>query len=65
MAALSAVRFNPVLKPFYAQLLARGKKKKVALVAVARKLLTLMVTLLNHGRDFDPDWAAHPARPAT
>jgi len=64
MAALSAVRFNPVLKPFYERLLARGKKKKVALVAVARKLLVLMVTLLTHERDFDPDWATrHAAAP--
>ena len=64
MAALSAVRFNPVLKPFYEQLLARGKKKKVALVAVARKLLVLMVTLLTYERDFDPDWAMrHAATP--
>ncbi|HEX5505039.1 MAG TPA: transposase, partial [Thermomicrobiales bacterium] len=58
MAAVSAVRYNPVLKAFYERLLARGKRKKVALVAAARKLLVLMVTLLQHGRDFDPDWAA-------
>jgi transposase len=64
MAALSAVRFNPVLRPFYERLLARGKKKKVALVAVARKLLVLMVTLLTYERDFDPDWAMrHAATP--
>jgi transposase len=59
MAAVSAVRFNPVLKAFYTRLVARGKRKKVALVAAARKLLVLMVTLLTHGRDFDPDWATH------
>lgn len=64
MAAVTAARCNPVLKPFYDRLLARGKRKKVALVAVARKLLALMVTLLIHGRDFDPDWAApHAAKP--
>jgi transposase len=63
MAAVSAVRFNPVLRAYYARLLARGKPKKVALVAAARKLLVLMVTLLRHGRDFDPSWAAaHPRR---
>jgi transposase len=61
MAALSASRYNPVLKAFYERLLARGKRKKVALVAVARKLLALMVTLLIHQRDFDPDWAANHA----
>lgn len=63
MAAVSAVRYNPALKAFYDRLVARGKRKKVALVAAARKLLVLMVTLLQHGRDFDPDWAAnHPPR---
>jgi transposase len=64
MAAVSAVRCNPPLRAFYERLLARGKRKKVALVAAARKLLALMVTLLTHGRDFDPHWAAtHPRRP--
>lgn len=58
MAAVSAVRYNPVLKTFYDRLVARGKRKKVALVAAARKLLVLMVTLLHHQRDFDPTWAA-------
>ncbi len=60
MAAVTAARCNPILKPFYQRLLARGKGKKVALVAVARKLLALMVTLLMHERDFDPDWATRP-----
>jgi len=34
MSALSAVRANPQLKESYARLIARGKPKKVALVAV-------------------------------
>lgn len=59
MAAVSAARFNPVLKASYDRLLARGKRKKLALVAVARKLLALMVTLLTHQRTFDHDWEAH------
>lgn len=42
MAALSAVRHDPTLKAFYQGLLARGKLKKVALVAAARKLLTIL-----------------------
>lgn len=63
MAAVSAVRFNPVLRAFYERLVARGKPKKVALVAAARKLLVLMVALLTRHRDFDPAWAAtHPRR---
>lgn len=39
MAALVASRFNPVLKPVYQRLIDAGKAKKVALIAVARKLL--------------------------
>lgn len=63
MAAISAARFNPPLKAFYDRLVARGKRKKVALVAVARKLLVLMVTLLQQQRTFDPTWATtHPPR---
>lgn len=59
MAALTACRYNPVLRTFYERLRASGKKPRVALVAVARKLLVVMVTLLIHERDFDPDWAIH------
>lgn len=40
MAAVAASRSNPVLKPFYARLVAAGKAPKVALTAVMRKLLT-------------------------
>ena len=39
MAALTATRCNPVLKPFYRQLRARGKGHRVAITAVMRKLL--------------------------
>jgi len=42
LAAMNAARFNPVLKAFYQRLRAAGKPAKVAFVAVARKLLTLL-----------------------
>ena len=42
MAALTAVRYNPVLKGFYERLVAAGKPKKVALTAAAHKLLTIL-----------------------
>jgi transposase len=51
MAALAASRFNPVIKKFYARLLAKGKKKKVALVACMRKLLTILNCMV---RDNEP-----------
>ena len=56
MAAMTAKRCNPVLKAFYERLLAGGKPKKVALVAVARRLLTIMNAVL---RDKTP-WRAEP-----
>lgn len=42
LAALVGTRFNPVLKAFYAKLLAAGKPKKVALVACMHKLLIIL-----------------------
>jgi len=41
MAALVASRFNPTLKLLYQRLLDTGKAKKLALIAVARKLLNI------------------------
>ena len=46
MAAMVAARFNPILKTFYARLTAAGKPKKAALIAVARKLLTILNAIL-------------------
>ena len=46
MATLVATRFNPQIKAFYVRLLAKGKPKKLALVAAMRKLLTILNTLV-------------------
>jgi transposase len=46
MAALSAIRCNPILRAFYQRLLAAGKPKMVALIAVARKILTILNAML-------------------
>lgn len=46
MAALSASHHNPVLRPFYRRLLAAGKPKMVALIAVARKLLVILNAMI-------------------
>jgi len=48
MAALSAARCNPILKPFYQRLRQAGKHHKVALIATARKLLTTLNYLLQN-----------------
>ena len=42
MAALSASRCNPILRPYYQRLKTAGKHHKVALIATARKLLTTL-----------------------
>jgi transposase len=46
MAVVSAVRSNPVIKIFYAQLRARGKYPKSALTACMRKLLVILNAML-------------------
>lgn len=42
MATISATRFNPVIKAHYQSLCGRGKLKKIALIACARKLLVIL-----------------------
>lgn len=42
MAAVSATRYNATISVMYQRLLAAGKVKKVALIACARKLLTIL-----------------------
>ncbi len=48
-AALVAMRWNAPLKGVYEGLLARGKAKKVALIAVARRLLVILNALVRTG----------------
>jgi transposase len=54
LAALSAIRCNPVLKAFYQHLLAAGKPKMVALIAVARKILTILNAMLRDKKPWQP-----------
>ena len=54
MAALSASRFNVPLKAFFERLKAAGKPHKVALVAVARKLLTILNAMLRDTSAWNP-----------
>jgi transposase len=55
MASLSAARYNPVLRAFYRRLRAAGKRAKVALVAVARKLLVILNAMLRDHRPWSPE----------
>jgi transposase len=56
LATLSAARYNPVIKPFYARLHAAGKPGKVARCAAARKLLHVADAVATTQEDFDPDY---------
>lgn len=49
MATLTAIRWNPVLKPHYQQLIARGRPKKVAIIACMRRLLGILNAILKAG----------------
>ena len=53
-AAVAAIRFCPQMKEFYARLKARGKASKVALVAVARKILVLANALVRTMKTYEP-----------
>lgn len=48
MATLVATRFNPVVHAHYQRLLRAGKRKKLALVACMRKLLTILNAMLRN-----------------
>jgi len=48
MAALSAIRWNPVLRAFYQRLQEKGKPFKVAITACMRKLLTIINTMIKN-----------------
>lgn len=58
MGALGGVRGHNELRVFYHRLLKRGKLKKVALVAAARKLLTWSWGVFRDQTDFQPQRAA-------
>jgi transposase len=52
MAALSASRCNRPLKVFYQRLLSAGKPKMVALIAVARKILTILNAMVRDKKEW-------------
>jgi len=57
MAALVATRYNPLVKANYQRLVARGRPKKVAIIACLRQLLTILNAIV---RDAKP-WAVQKA----
>ena len=57
MGAVTAARHNPALKAFCHRLIAAGKPKMVALVAVARKLLTILNAIIRDKQPWHPETA--------
>ena len=53
MPAIVALRYQPQVKAFYEKLVAAGKKKMQAIVAVMRKLLRCFWAMLKHDQDFE------------
>jgi transposase len=47
MAAMTSITFNPTLRVFYQRLVEQGKPGKVALVAVMRKLLSIVNSIMS------------------
>ncbi len=63
MPAISACRYNPKLKQLYIRLVSKKNIKKVAIIAVARKLLILIYTIFKKNVDYisnyDPAYATN------
>lgn len=57
LAALSAQRYNPELKIFAQRLLDKGKSKKAVLIAVARKLITILNAIIRDNTPWTPKTA--------
>ena len=49
LAAMNGARFNPALKAFYTRLIEAGKPPKLAFIALARKLLTILNAMVRDG----------------
>jgi transposase len=52
---MSASRFNPVLRALYERLRKAGKAPKLAFIAVARKLLTMLNAIARERTSWEPN----------
>lgn len=55
LAAMSASRFNPVLQALYERLRKAGKAPKLAFIAVARKMLTILNAIARERISWEPN----------
>jgi transposase len=56
MAALTALRYNPIIRALGERLRAKGKAGKLIVAAAMRKLVRLLYGVLKNGRPLDPHW---------
>lgn len=54
MATISAIKCNPVIKPYYKHLLEKGKVKKVAIVACMHKMLIYLNSIIRNSLTSEP-----------
>ncbi len=57
MPTLAAIRWNPAIRTAYNRLIAAGKPKMTAVVAMMRKLLVTLNALLRKKQPWDPKFA--------
>ena len=58
MCSLQASRYNKSCKELYERMLAKGKPKKVAIIAVANKLLKITFAIAKSGLRYDPNYVS-------
>ena len=56
MAALTTSRANPDARSLYRAMIARGKKPKQALIAIARKLVTVANQMIRTNQTWQPKY---------
>ena len=57
LAALSAYKYNKSCMALYERLVTKGKAKKLALIAVANKLIRQVFAVVKYSRGYDPDFS--------
>ncbi len=57
MPMLCAIQHNKTIKAFYDRLIAKGKIRKVAVIACMRKLLTILNAMLKNNTPWNPEYA--------
>jgi transposase len=61
-AAVTSVRFNPVLKEYYETRIKEGKRHMTIIGAVSRKLCGIIFTMLKENKPFDAQYKPHHLR---